>query len=153
MLKYIPSLTDIVMEEIPHRVTLAVEVSNCQGNCPGCHSPFLRQDIGEELTPARIDFLIEDNFGVNCFLFLGEGKDKDALFALARHIRKAHPDIETALYTGRESVSDDYNALFDYIKVGPYIEALGPLSSNTTNQRLYHHGQDITHILWKNYNN
>ena len=75
MLKYIPSLTDIVMEEIPHRVTLAGEVSNCQGNCPGCHSPFLRQDIGEELTPAKIDFLIEDNFGVNCFLFLGEGKD------------------------------------------------------------------------------
>ena len=149
MLKYIPSLTDIVLEEIPHRVTLAVEVTNCQGNCPGCHSPFLRKDIGEELTPARIDFLIEDNFGVNCFLFLGEGKDKDALFSLARHIRKKHPGIETALYTGRESLSDDYNELFDYIKVGPYIESLGPLNSKTTNQRLYYHGEDITSVFWR----
>ena len=149
MLKYIPSLTDVVLEEIPHRVTLAVEVTNCQGNCPGCHSPFLRKDIGEELTPARIDFLIEDNYGVNCFLFLGEGKDKDALFSLARHIRKMHPGIETALYSGREKLSEDYNELFDYIKVGPYIESLGPLNSKTTNQRLYYHGEDITSVFWR----
>lgn len=152
MLKYIPSLTDIVLEEIPRRVTLAVEVSNCQGNCPGCHSPFLRQDIGEELTPIKIDALIQDNFGINCFLFLGEGKDRDALFLLARHIRSNYPALETALYTGREKVDPEYDEIFDYIKVGPYIEALGPLSRRTTNQRLYYHGEDITHLVWKNYN-
>lgn len=151
MLKYIPSLTDIVLEEIPQRVTLAVEVSNCQGNCPGCHSPFLREDIGEELTPARIDFLIEDNYGVNCFLFLGEGKDKEALFSLARHIKAKYPGIETALYTGRESVGPEYGELFDFIKTGPYIESLGPLSKRTTNQRLLYHGKDITSVFWKNY--
>ena len=149
MLKYIPSLTDVVMEEIPHRVTLAVEVSNCQGNCPGCHSPFLREDIGEELTPARIDFLIEDNYGVNCFLFLGEGKDRQALLSLARHIRKAHPSLEIALYTGRDSVEPEYDTLFDYIKVGPYIQSLGPLNEPTTNQRLFYHGKDITPTFWR----
>ncbi len=79
MLKYVPELTDIVIEEIPDRVTLAVEISNCRGNCLGCHSPFLKKDIGEELTPQIIDSLIADNFGVTCFLFLGEGKDTDAL--------------------------------------------------------------------------
>ena len=54
MIKYIPELTDIVLEEIPDKVTLAVEITNCQGSCPGCHSPFLKQDIGEELTPAIV---------------------------------------------------------------------------------------------------
>lgn len=149
MLKYIPSLTDTVIEEIPHRVTLAVEVTNCRGNCPGCHSPFLKQDIGEELTPAVIDSLIADNFGINCFLFLGEGKDTAALLSLARHIKTVHPGVETAVYSGREKVEDSFAEVFDYIKVGPYIQALGPLNSPTTNQRLYYHGQDITSHFWK----
>lgn len=149
MLKYIPSLTDTVIEEIPHRVTLAVEISNCRGNCPGCHSPFLRQDIGEELTPAIVDRLISDNYGINCFLFLGEGNDPEALLGLARHIKDAYPGIETAVYSGRDKVEDCFADCFDYIKVGPYIEALGPLDNPGTNQRLYYHGDDITSVFWR----
>ena len=149
MLKYIPSLTDVVIEEIPDRVTLAVEITNCQGNCPGCHSPFLRDDIGEQLTARIVDRLIEDNYGINCFLFLGEGHDREALFNLAGHIRSAFPGLETALYTGRESVGPEYQEFFDFIKTGPYIEALGPLNRRTTNQRLYYHGEDITARFWK----
>ena len=68
MIKYVPQLTSVVMEEIPDRVTLAVEISHCRGNCPGCHSPFLKEDIGEELTAQIIDALVRDNFGVDCFL-------------------------------------------------------------------------------------
>ena len=49
MIKYVPQMTSVVIEEIPDRVTLAVDISNCQGNCVGCHSPFLKEDIGEEL--------------------------------------------------------------------------------------------------------
>ena len=86
MIKYVPKLTSVVMEEIPDRVTLAVEISNCRGNCAGCHSPFLKQDIGLELTPEIITALVGDNFGVNCFLFLGEGQDPEALLRLARHV-------------------------------------------------------------------
>ena len=37
---------------------------------------------------------------------------------------------------------------FDYVKVGPYVEALGPLNEPTTNQRLYYHGEDITSRFW-----
>lgn len=136
MIKYLPELTDVVMEEIPSRVSLAVDITGCRGNCPGCHSPFLRKDIGEELTPDIIDGLVASNFGVDCFLFLGEGHDEEALLALARHIRERH-GLEVALYTGREEVPDSFWKAFDYIKLGPYIEHLGPLSSPSTNQRLY----------------
>lgn len=149
MIKYVPSLTDIVMEEIPHKVTLALEISNCQGNCIGCHSPFLREDIGEELTTDVVDSLIEDNFGVNCVLLLGEGRDLEALKDVARHIRQAHPGVDTALYSGRTEVEDEIFELFDYVKVGPYIEELGPLNNPGTNQRLYHHREDITAVFWK----
>ena len=150
MIKYLPGLTDVVLEEIPDKVTLAVEITNCQGSCPGCHSPFLRRDIGEELTEAALDRLIGDNFGVNCLLFLGEGNDRDALLRLSAHVRQNWPDIELALYSGRETVEDELKDAFDYIKIGPYVEELGPLNENTTNQRLYHRGEDITSRFWRN---
>ena len=149
MIKYLPGLTDVVLEEIPDRVTLAVEITNCQGSCPGCHSPFLRQDIGEELTEAALDKMIEDNFGVNCLLFLGEGNDTGALLRLAAHLRRRWPEIETALYSGRNDVEEELKSVFDYVKVGPYIEALGPLNEKTPNQRLYRRGEDITPRFWR----
>ena len=148
MIKYIPELTDIVLEEIPDKVTLAVEISNCRGSCPGCHSPFLKRDIGEELTPAVVDKLIADNFGVNCFLLLGEGKDAQALLGIAAFLKEYHPEVERAVYSGRTEVEPEVWEAFDYVKVGPYVEALGPLNEPTTNQRLYHHGEDITQRFW-----
>ena len=149
MIKFVPGMTSVVLEEIPDRVTLALEISNCQGNCVGCHSPFLREDVGEELTPAVLDALIADNFGVNCVLLLGEGKDHAALMGLARHLRECHPRLERALYSGRVSIPEkDVWDLFDYVKVGPYKAECGPLNQRTTNQRLYYHGEDITARFW-----
>ena len=141
-------MTSVVLEEIPDRVSLAVDISNCLGNCTGCHSPFLKLDIGEELTPGVVDALVADNFGVNCFLFLGEGNDPAALLALAAHLRAAHPELELALYSGREDVEPELWDAFDYIKVGPYRPECGPLNSRSTNQRLYRHREDITSRFW-----
>ena len=135
MIKYVPEMTSVVIEEIPDRVSLAVDISNCQGNCVGCHSPFLKEDIGEELTNDIIDKLVADNYGVNCFLFLGEGNDREALIALADHVREL--GLEVALYSGRRDVERALYMTFDYVKIGPYMEHYGPLNSPTTNQRLY----------------
>ena len=149
MIKYVPGMTNVVLEEIPDRVTLAVDISNCQGNCIGCHSPFLKRDIGEELTHEKIAALIADNFGVNCFLLLGEGKDPEALLRIAEHLRVHHPDLERAVYSGRPEVEPEIYAAFDYVKVGPYVAELGPLNERTTNQRLYYHREDITARFWR----
>ena len=152
MIKYIPQATSVVLEEIPGKVSLAVDVSNCPLNCPGCHSPFLQKNIGEELTTSAIDEMIADNFGVNCFLFFGEGQDDGSFLDLAWHIRDNYPEMSIALYSGRSEVPSTYWRVFDYIKVGPYIERLGPLNSPTTNQRLYkvESGRrvDITPQFW-----
>ncbi|MBQ5583101.1 MAG: anaerobic ribonucleoside-triphosphate reductase activating protein [Bacteroidales bacterium] len=149
MIKYLPRLTEIVLEEIPGKVTLAVEISNCQGSCIGCHSPFLRTNIGDELNFAVVKSLIDSNFGVNCFLFLGEGNDLEALLNLAREIRQSYHHLELAIYSGRTEVEDEFYEIFDYVKVGPYIEEFGPLNSPTTNQRLYYKKQDITSRFWR----
>ncbi len=109
-------MTSVVLEEIPDRVSLAVDISNCRGNCVGCHSPFLKQDIGEELTPGVIDSLVADNFGVNCFLFLGEGQDPGTLLDLARYARGK--GLEVALYSGREEVEPVFLGGFRLCKAG-----------------------------------
>ena len=150
MIKYVPEMTSVVMEEIPDRVSLAVEISNCRGNCVGCHSPFLRKDIGRELTADIIDRLVADNFGVNCFLFLGEGRDPEALLDLADHVRSK--GLLAAVYSGREEVEEVFWDHFDYIKLGPYRPECGPLNKPTTNQRLYRiaggRREDITARFW-----
>jgi len=138
MIKYYPESVSVVFEEIPDEVTLAIEITNCPGHCEGCHSPWLREDIGEELTPETLRRLIDENRGVTCVCFMGEGKDPRALkyLALSVRLRSDYP-YRTALYSGRNEVEKEYDTYFDYIKVGPFIPAKGPLNKETTNQRLY----------------
>ena len=45
MIKYKTDTVQVVFEEIPDEVTLAIEITNCPGMCVGCHSPWLRGDI------------------------------------------------------------------------------------------------------------
>ena len=143
----------VVFEEIPDRVSLAVNITNCQNNCIGCHSPELRLNNGEELTEEIIDKLIKENYGIDCFLFMGEGKDYGRLMELARYIKENY-SIKVAIYSGRDKVETEYYGLFDYVKVGGYKEEYGPLNKETTKQRLYEIWadgiKDITYKFWKN---
>ncbi len=154
MLKYVNS--DIVCQEIPGHVTLAINISNCPCRCPGCHSTYLSQDIGTELTPSTLsDLISRRGDGATCVSFMGGDADPRAVSDLAAHVRRAHPHLATAWYSGRTILSpliDRRN--FAFIKVGPYIEHLGPLNSRTTNQRLYRvmpggELEDITSCFWR----
>ena len=39
----------ICFQEIPDEISLSFAISNCPNNCEGCHSPWLREDCGEDL--------------------------------------------------------------------------------------------------------
>ena len=127
---------DILLQEIPEMVSLAVNITNCQNNCIGCHSPYLQNNIGKQLTEQEIDILITGNYGVNCFLFMGEGNDVTELFMLADYIYNTY-NIKTALYSGRNVIETEFYSHFDFIKIGEYKKEFGPLNSKQTNQRLY----------------
>lgn len=158
MIKYVPQDTQVVFAEIPDEICLAINLSLCPHHCPGCHSPYLREDIGEELTCEKLDELVKNNPGISCVLFMGGDNDLDSLKELARHIYT----IKTAWYTGSKEENVNFYEMgwfFDYIKVGPYIEEKGPLNNPNTNQRLYKIGRlynqdlimrdDITNKFWK----
>lgn len=48
----------VVFAEVPDEVTLAINISNCPCQCKGCHSSYLAQDIGTELTFNEVRKLI-----------------------------------------------------------------------------------------------
>lgn len=154
MLKYVDY--DIVFQEIPDEVSLAINLSNCPHRCEGCHSPQLQSDIGEPLDEKVITQLLEKyGDGITCVCFMGGDSAPDEVCRLAEFIRLFTNDkIKTAWYSGCKVLNTD-TALhsFNYIKLGPYIEHLGPLNKKTTNQKLFKISQgkyqNITYKMWK----
>ncbi len=154
MLKYVN--TGIVFQEIPDEVTLAINISNCQCHCPGCHSKYLWEDIGMPLnTDAIDDFVSQYGTDITCIAFMGGDCDPKGVNMLAQYIHEYHPQFHVAWYSGRirvPSVVDKQD--FDFIKIGPYIKHLGSLKQATTNQRLYKRlmdgtFEDITYRFWR----
>lgn len=139
MVKYVKEDIQVVFSEIPDEITLAINVSNCPHHCKGCHSSYLRKDIGDELTTEVLDELINKNDGITCVCFMGEGNDFETLFNLAKCVRKHN--LKVGLYTGMCFIDEylyyDIQENFDYIKLGEYIDELGPINKKTTNQRMY----------------
>lgn len=154
MLKYVN--TGVVFQEIPDETTLSVNISRCPCHCPGCHSQYLAEDIGEPLDAGAIDAFVRD-YGkdITCIAFMGGDAEPWTVNELARYVRERYPRFRTAWYSGRLRISSQIDKTnFDYIKIGPYIAHLGPLNSPTTNQRLYKREADgkltdITHRFWK----
>ena len=153
---------DIVFQEIPGEVTLALNLSNCPCHCPGCHSPHLAEDIGEPLNDELMDGLIA-RYGsmITCVAFMGGDAEPEEVARWAEYSKDR--GLKTAWYSGRTAFPRDprnprnprtpSQSAFDYVKLGPYIESLGGLKSEQTNQRLYKRvgdeWEDITSSFWK----
>ena len=152
MLKYVE--TAVTFSEIPDEITLAINISGCPCNCKGCHSSYLAEDIGTELTFNEVRKLIKKNNGISCIALMGGDAEPNKINALASFIINHYSSIKVAWYSGRQELSE-YIELsnFDFIKLGPYKGEFGPLNSRTTNQRFYKVSDgeliDITSKFWK----
>lgn len=152
MLKYVD--TKVVFQEIPDEITLAISISNCQIKCKGCHSSYLAKNIGKKLTFSELKKLVEENKGITCICFMGEGKNRYDLVKILMLANMFFPTLKFAYYTGYETCPENILCFLDYVKVGPYIEERGPITKETTNQRLYkvkdgEISEDITKRFWK----
>ncbi len=126
---------DIVLQEVPGQISICFSISGCPVKCKGCHSPFLwKEGNGELLTSDRyIEILNKYKGYANCVLFMGGEWHHDELVQKLTTAREL--GFETCLYTGHESVPDDVMDKLTWIKTGPWVETLGGLESETTNQR------------------
>lgn len=130
---------DVVFQEVPDEVSLAVNLTGCPNGCKGCHSPHLMGDIGEPLDEARIDALVAQYEGlVTCFCFMGGDREPAEVCRLAAYLRAQHPGLKIAWYSGKPELYPQLPAgLFHYVKVGPYMAEYGGLDKPGTNQRFY----------------
>lgn len=69
---------------------------------------------------------------------MGGDAEPSEVERLARWIQSKYPHIKTAWYSGKETLPEGFSLeALDYLKLGPYVEALGGLKSPCTNQILY----------------
>ena len=127
----------VTFSEVPDEITLCINITGCKIGCKNCHSSYLAEDIGEKLTLDKIYKLIDNNEGITCICFMGGDSSPKEIDMFARCIKDLY-DIKVAWYSGRQELAKEINLKwFDFLKLGPYIEKLGPLNSKTTNQRMY----------------
>lgn len=146
--------TMVVFQEIPNEITLAINVTNCPCKCPSCHSKFLWGDVGIDLTEDELSGLLEKNRGITCVCFMGGDLNPAEINSLAHYV-KSNYNIKVGWYSGRDVLSDEIDLNnFDFVKIGRYDEACGPLNKETTNQRMYMVNgdkslSDITNMFWR----
>ena len=134
MLKYYNY--DVVFQEVPDEVSLAINLTNCPNRCPDCHSKHLWEDIGEELSEDETSRLVDIYRGdITCVLIMGGDASKNEVEALAHYIKHSL-NLKVAWYSGRYEKPQNIGD-FDYLKFGPYLEEKGGLKSADTNQRFY----------------
>lgn len=161
MVKYYNAM--VVFEEIPDEITLAINITNCPCHCVGCHSKFLWEDVGTELTFEELERLIKENDGITCVCFMGGDANPKEINDLATYISVKnmcnYKFLKIGWYSGKDELSEDIDiSLFNYIKFGRYDEKLGGLNKETTNQKMYEvfvnenkefDLRDITSKFWK----
>ena len=130
---------DIVFQEIPDEVTLALNLSLCPNRCHGCHSEHLQNDCGEILNEETLNCVYDKyKSSITCLAFMGGDNDPHAINKLAQHLRTVNPQLKIAWYSGQNDIDEQIELRnFDFIKIGEYIERLGGLKTPTTNQILF----------------
>lgn len=142
---------DIVFQEIPDEVTLAINISGCMHRCEGCHSQYLWNYDGAYISDD-IDVLF-DKYGkyISCVCFMGGDQNQSELLYLLCLAKNR--GLKVALYSGEDSINNLKSTLvskLDYLKIGRYIESQGGLSNKDTNQILYKMDQSgLTDITYK----
>ena len=147
----------IVFQEVPDEVTLAINISGCPHKCEGCHSKYLWGYDGHYVMDDLSDLIKQYTGLITCVCFMGGDQNLEELSLLALMVNKYN--LKSALYTGVSDISREQkivHAMFDYVKIGPYIEEFGGLDKPTTNQRMYRQinkpsdiWEDITYRFWK----
>jgi len=146
----------IVFQEVPNEISLAISISGCDLACNGCHSAFTwDENYGKSLSLENIDILLKNYEGlISCFLFYGGEWNIKKLLPLIKYIK--NKNLKICLYTGREisEINIELIELLDYLKTGRYLKQLGGLQNKITNQKFYkiNNGiilEELNYLFWK----
>lgn len=142
---------DVVFQEVPGEISLALSVAGCPLRCPGCHSPELWVEKGgSELTGAILSGLIDRYKGmITCVLFFGgEWREKELCELLDLVVSRG---LKSCLYTGEDAVPEGIERRLTFLKTGRWAPSLGGLDQKSTNQifKEVETGKLLNHLFWR----
>lgn len=142
----------ITLTEVPNQIAVFFEIGNCTIHCEDCHSPELWDTnyTKDMETYQDIKNYIEKQYklGANAVLFMGGLRSSgiDSEVFIQDILKPLYYDgYDICLYDGGK---EDYTVIkaaqyCKWIKIGPYIKALGGLDNPNTNQRFYQLEEDM----------
>lgn len=139
------SYPQVVLQEVPDEISLALSISGCNLNCKGCHSSeTFDPKFGEELTLSKLAQMIDHQKYITCVLFYGGEWLIEELEVFIDYVKSRN--LKVCLFTGRnlEYFSVEFLSKLDFIKVGRYKENLGGLKSEQTNQKFIKLPQNLS---------
>ena len=79
----------VVLQEVPDELSLAVSISGCNLGCKGCHSSETWDKYyGSELTDIVLYNLLTKHKHISCICFMGGDRYADQIVELAEQIKK-----------------------------------------------------------------
>ena len=139
------SYPQVVLQEVPDEISLALSISGCNLNCKGCHSSeTFDPKFGEELSLSKLAQMIDHQKYITCVLFYGGEWLIEELEVFIDYVKSRK--LKVCLFTGRnlEYFSVEFLSKLDFIKVGRYKERLGGLKSEQTNQKFIKLPQNLS---------
>ena len=100
MLKYYNSM--ITFSEVPDEISLCINISNCPIKCPDCHSKFLWENIGKEITDECLEKIINENNDVTCICIMGGDSDIKDILRIVTFIKNKFPSKKICWYSGKD---------------------------------------------------
>lgn len=152
---------DIVMQEVPGEISLAINITECPHHCVGCHSAYLAESYGEYVGDILPGALEEYASLITCVCFMGGDQCPDDLMKQCEFIKENYPRLKIALYTGADNTDGFINCIkyLHYIKLGQFRPECGGLNSRSTNQIMFRrilsnhddlpNWEEITHLFWR----
>jgi len=125
----------IVLQEVPGEISLCFSITGCSLNCQGCHSPFTwKKNSGSNLTVLWFKKQLEKYRSMaTCVLFMGGEWHENQLIKLLKIAKESN--YKTCLYSGENEISKNILQELTWVKTGAWIQALGGLENQTTNQQ------------------
>ena len=119
------------LQEVPDNLSLCFSFAGCPIHCKGCSWENEKNYKDYDLSALK-EILNKYSSYISCVCCLGGEWEKDFVSFLS-YCKSLN--LKTCLYTGLKEMKNlDILSRLDYIKLGPYVESLGGLSSKNTNQ-------------------
>ena len=128
----------IVFQEVPNEISLCFSITGCKIGCKGCHSIELWQaENGIALTNQSFMQWLKKYQGlISCVVFFGGEWQPNTL--IEKLLIAKNLGLKTCLYSGEEAGEKHIDLRIiqhlNFLKTGPWKEALGGLESPITNQ-------------------